>query len=35
MPGEKDPVPQEMKLSLKKIDGDWLVQRVETVKTLL
>jgi hypothetical protein len=35
MPGEKDPVPQEMKLSLKKIDGDWLVQKVETVKTLL
>lgn len=35
VPGEKDWVPQEMKFLLQKIEGDWLINRVETVRTLL
>ena len=35
IPGERDTVLQEMKLTFSKIDGDWLISRVETVKTLL
>ncbi|MSU22062.1 MAG: hypothetical protein EXS30_11790 [Pedosphaera sp.] len=31
---EKNAVSQELKMNLKKIDGDWLITRVETVKTL-
>lgn len=32
--GEKDAVIQELKFTLKKINGDWLVSRVATVQTL-
>ena len=32
--GEHDPVVQEMKFTLQKIDGQWLITRVETVHTL-
>jgi len=32
--GESDILAQEMKFTLKKIKGDWLITRVETVKTL-
>jgi hypothetical protein len=32
--GDKDFIVQEMKFSLRKIDGEWLIYRVETVKTL-
>lgn len=35
VPGEKDWVPQEMKFLLQKTEGDWLINRVETVRTLL
>jgi hypothetical protein len=35
VPGEKDWVPQELKFLLQKIEGDWLISRVETVRTLL
>lgn len=34
VPGEKDIYVQELKLSLKKIGSDWLIKKVETVKTL-
>ncbi|MCU0785936.1 MAG: nuclear transport factor 2 family protein, partial [Verrucomicrobia bacterium] len=34
IPGERDFYVQEMKFTLKKKDGDWLIIRVETVKTL-
>jgi len=34
IPGERDFYVQEVKFTLKKIDGDWLIVRVETVKTL-
>ena len=33
-PGETDFAAQEMKFTLRKINGDWLITRVETVKTL-
>jgi hypothetical protein len=33
--GEKDWVPQELNVTLRKVDGDWIISRVETVKTLL
>ena len=33
--GEKDFLVQELKFTFKKIDGHWLISRVETVKTLL
>ncbi len=33
-PSEKNFVVQEMKFTLKKIDGEWLITRVETVHTL-
>ena len=32
--GEHDPIVQEMKFTLQKIDGEWLVTRIETVRTL-
>ncbi|HWH70648.1 MAG TPA: hypothetical protein VNT26_14765 [Candidatus Sulfotelmatobacter sp.] len=35
IPGEQDFIVQELKLRFKKIGGDWLINRVETVKTLL
>ena len=31
---EKDVIVQEMKFTFQKIDGDWLITRVETVRTL-
>jgi hypothetical protein len=34
VPGEKDMIPQELKMMLKKVDGKWLIRKVETVKTL-
>ena len=35
LPYEKDILVQELKFSLKKMKGEWLINRVETVKTLL
>jgi ketosteroid isomerase-like protein len=35
VPGDKDLLVQELKFTLKKMGGDWLIQKVETVKTLL
>jgi hypothetical protein len=32
--GERDPFVQQMKFTLQKIDGQWLITRVETVRTL-
>ncbi len=32
--GEKDFIPQEMKFTLKKIKGEWLIREAETVRTL-
>ena len=32
--GDKDFIVQEMKFTFQKIDGDWLITRVETVRTL-
>jgi hypothetical protein len=32
--GEMDRIVQEMKVTLKKMDGQWLIVKVETVKTL-
>ena len=32
--GEHDPIVQEMKFTLRKTDGQWLITRVETVRTL-
>jgi hypothetical protein len=32
--GESDLIVQELKFTLKKLDGDWLITRVETVRTL-
>ena len=32
--GEHDPIVQEMKFRLQKIDGQWLITRIETVHTL-
>lgn len=32
--GDKDFIIQEIKISLKKIEGKWLINRLETVKTL-
>lgn len=34
IPDDKDFLVQEMKITLKKTDGTWLITRVETVKTL-
>jgi len=34
VPGEKDFTVQELKFTLKNIDGEWLITRIETVKTL-
>lgn len=34
IPDEKDYLVWEMKFTLKKIDGEWLINRVETVRTL-
>jgi hypothetical protein len=33
LPGEPDPIVQEMKFTLQKTDGEWLITRVETVRT--
>ena len=33
--GDRDLVVQELKFVLNKIKGDWLISKVETVKTLL
>ncbi len=35
VPGEHDLVVQELRFVLNKIKGDWLISKVETVKTLL
>ena len=32
--GEHDPIVQEMKFTLQKTDGEWLITRIETVRTL-
>jgi hypothetical protein len=32
--GESDPIIQQLKINLKKIDGDWLITKVQTIKTL-
>ena len=32
--GDRDDIVQEMKFTFRKIDGDWLITRVETVRTL-
>jgi hypothetical protein len=32
--GEHDPIVQQMKFTLRKMDGQWLIIRVETVRTL-
>jgi hypothetical protein len=34
MPTDREPIIQEMKLFLKKIGGDWLIERAETVRPL-
>jgi hypothetical protein len=34
VPGEPDPQVCELKFLLKQIEGDWMIRRVETVKTL-
>ena len=33
-PGESTPQPQELKVDFKKIDGEWLIDRAETVRPL-
>ncbi len=33
IPGEPNPIVQEMKFTLQKTDGEWLITRVETVRT--
>jgi hypothetical protein len=33
--GEHDPIVQEMKFTLRKTDGRWLITRIETVRTLI
>jgi hypothetical protein len=32
--GERDFIPQELKFTLKKVKGEWLIREAETVKTL-
>ncbi len=34
IPGDRDFYIQELKFSLKKVNGDWMIYKVETVKTL-
>ena len=34
VPGEKDFFPQELKFTMKKVDGKWLIRKIETVRTL-
>jgi len=34
VPGEQEFFPQELKFTLKKVDGKWLIRKIETVKTL-
>ena len=34
VPGDRDLLVQELKFYLRKIDGDWLIVRIETVRTL-
>jgi hypothetical protein len=33
IPGEPDPIVQEMKFTLQKTDGEWLITRIESVRT--
>jgi hypothetical protein len=33
-PGEQDMTVQEMRFTLRKLDGKWLITRVQTVRTL-
>jgi hypothetical protein len=32
--GERDFTPQEMKFTMKKVNGEWLIREAETVRTL-
>jgi hypothetical protein len=34
VPGEQEFFPQELKFTMKKVDGKWLIRKIETVKTL-
>jgi len=34
IPGDTDNLVQEMKFTLRRIDGEWLITRIETVRTL-
>ncbi len=34
VPGDRDLLVQELKFTLRKMDGDWLIVRIETVRTL-
>ena len=34
IPGDNDMFVQELKFTMKKLDGDWLVRKIDTVKTL-
>jgi len=34
VPGEQEFFPQELKVTMKKVDGKWLIRKIETVKTL-
>jgi hypothetical protein len=33
--GDKDPLVEEMRFTFSKMEGDWLINKIETVKTLL
>jgi ketosteroid isomerase-like protein len=34
LPGDSNPMVQEFKVEMQKVDGDWLISRAETVRTL-
>ena len=34
IPSERDFFPQELKVTMKKVNGEWLVRKIETVRTL-
>ena|SRR5436190_8947613 len=34
IPGEQEFFPQELKFTMKKVNGKWLIRKIETVKTL-
>ncbi len=34
VPGDKEFFPQELKFDMKKVDGKWLIRKIETVRTL-